>query len=138
MLMPPLKCVFALVPFLELIPQHVLERIIPLQAVQLSRRGKYRERLLQLNPACPNPLQRPLHTMLPLTGLSCREQRNVWPQQEGLQAVCLWLMLFSAAEEALLNTLWLVLPLPCCPLLVWVPEQLLGRAVHVPRKQRGC
>lgn len=119
MLVPPLKCVFALIQFLELIPQCVLERIISLRAMQLNRRGKYRERLLQLNPACPNPLQHPLHTMLPLTGLSCREQRNEWPQQEGLQAVCLCLMLFSAAEKAFLNTLSFMLPLPCQDLLCW-------------------
>lgn len=51
MLIPPLKRVFALMQSLELMPQCVLERIVLLQAVQLNRRGKYRERSLQFNPA---------------------------------------------------------------------------------------
>lgn len=128
MLIPPLKRAFALMQSLELMPQCVLERIVLLQAVQLNRRGKYRERLLQLNPACPEPCSIPCTQCCLWLGAQEPEQ----PQ--GLQAVCLWL--FSEAEKALFNTLSFLLPLPS--VLCWFESLSCWEGLSMCPGNRGA
>lgn len=103
MLVPPLKCAFALIQSSELMPQCVLERIILLQAVQLNRRDKFRERLLQLNPAALTPAAPPAYNAAFDWALLLGFAASVAAGSVPVASAPL------RAEKALLNTLSLLL-----------------------------